>query len=133
MTLRWHHGEQERLIVTSPSHPIAQGIPERFDLAKEEMYGEYFDIPKPDEVIFAGWFSGGQVFRSGCTFTRGLGKIFYFQPGHEDEFAKESNQIPVESNHLFYKSWLNLFVLHRLNFPENILQIMQKSYFPWRL
>ena len=50
----------------------------------EEMYGEYFDIPKPDDVIFSGWFSGGQVFRSGCTFTRGRGKIFYFQPGHEE-------------------------------------------------
>ena len=84
MTLRWHHGEQERLIVTSPSHPIAQGIPERFDLAKEEMYGEYFDIPKPDDVVFTGWFSGGEVFRSGVTFTRGRGRIFYFQPGHEE-------------------------------------------------
>lgn len=84
MTLRWHHGESERLVVTCPSHPIAQGIPERFDLAKEEMYGEYFDIPKPDDVVFTGWFSGGDVFRSGCTFTRGNGRIFYFQPGHEE-------------------------------------------------
>ena len=49
-----------------------------------QMYGEYFDIPKPDDVVFAGWFSGGEVFRSGCTFTRGYGKIFYFQPGHEE-------------------------------------------------
>jgi trehalose utilization protein len=48
------------------------------------MYGEFFDIPKPDEVIFTGWFSGGEVFRSGCTFSRGYGKIFYFQPGHEE-------------------------------------------------
>lgn len=53
-------------------------------LPKEEMYGEFFDIPKPDDVIFTGWFSGGEVFRSGCTFTRGYGKIFYFQPGHEE-------------------------------------------------
>ena len=30
------------------------------------------------------FFSGGEVFRSGCTFTRGWGKIFYFQPGHEE-------------------------------------------------
>ena len=45
---------------------------------------EFFDIPKPDDVVFAGWFSGGNVFRSGCTFTRGYGKIFYFQPGHEE-------------------------------------------------
>ena len=83
MTLRWHHGEQERLIVTAPAHPIAKGIPDRFDLAKEEMYGEYFDIPKPDDVVFMGWFSGGEVFRSGVTFTRGMGRIFDFQPGHE--------------------------------------------------
>lgn len=84
MTLRWHHGEQERLVVTAPNHPIARGIPERFDLRKEEMYGEYFDIPRPDDVVFMGWFSGGEVFRSGVTFTRGRGRIFYFQPGHEE-------------------------------------------------
>lgn len=47
------------------------------------MYGEFFDIPNPDDTVFIGWFDGGEVFRSGCTFTRGYGKIFYFQPGHE--------------------------------------------------
>lgn len=83
MTLRWRHGDRERLFVTCPSHPIAQGVPDYFELPVEEMYGEYFDIPKPDDVIFTGWFGGGEVFRSGCTFQRGLGKIFYFQPGHE--------------------------------------------------
>ncbi|MGN0141546.1 MAG: ThuA domain-containing protein [Roseburia sp.] len=84
MTLKWQHGQQENLWCIAPGHPIAAGVPEKISLAEEEMYGEYFDIPKPDEVIFAGWFSGGQVFRSGCTFTRGRGKIFYFQPGHEE-------------------------------------------------
>ena len=84
MCVRWKHGEREKLVCVAPSHPIAEGITESVILEKEEMYGEYFDIPKPDDVIFAGWFSGGQVFRSGCTFTRGLGKIFYFQPGHEE-------------------------------------------------
>lgn len=83
MTLKWKHDEQEKLWCIRPSHPIAQGIPEMIEIPQEEMYGEYFDIPKPDDVVFAGWFSGGQVFRSGCTFTRGYGKIFYFQPGHE--------------------------------------------------
>ena len=83
MTLKWRHGDRERLFVTAPSHPIAQYIPEYIELPVEEMYGEYFDIPKPDDVVFTGWFAGGEVFRSGCTFTRGLGKIFYFQPGHE--------------------------------------------------
>lgn len=84
MTLKWRHGDRERLWCTSPAHPIAAGVPEQFEIPKEEMYGEYFDIPKPDDVVFTGWFSGGEVFRSGCTFIRGYGKIFYFQPGHEE-------------------------------------------------
>lgn len=84
MTLRWRDGDRERLFCTCPTHPIAQGIPPFFDIPEEEMYGEFFDIPKPDDVVFTGWFAGGEVFRSGCTFTRGLGKIFYFQPGHEE-------------------------------------------------
>ena len=84
MSLKWRHGDRERLWCTAPGHPIARGIEESFEIPREEMYGEYFDIPKPDDVIFTGWFSGGEVFRSGCTFTRGRGKIFYFQPGHEE-------------------------------------------------
>lgn len=84
MTLRWRHGDRERLFCTCPAHPIAQGIPPYFDIPREEMYGEFFDIPKPDDVVFTGWFAGGEVFRSGCTFLRGLGRIFYFQPGHEE-------------------------------------------------
>ena len=47
------------------------------------MYGEYFDIPQPDELLFISSFSGGEVFRSGCCFRRGQGRIFYFSPGHE--------------------------------------------------
>ena len=84
MTLKWRHGDREKLWCTLPTHPIAAGVPEMIELPEEEMYGEFFDIPKPDDVIFTGWFSGGEVFRSGCTFTRGYGKIFYFQPGHEE-------------------------------------------------
>ncbi len=84
MTLKWKHGDREKIYTVSPSHPIAAGVPESFELEKEELYGEYFDIPKPDDVIFQGWFAGGAVFRSGVTFTRGNGKIFYFQPGHEE-------------------------------------------------
>lgn len=84
MTLSWRDDDSEKLYVTSPVHPIAQGVPMSFELPHEEMYGEYFDIPKPDDVIFTGWFKGGCVFRSGVTFTRGNGKIFYFQPGHEE-------------------------------------------------
>lgn len=82
-SLKWRDDDRERLWVTAPQHPIAAGIPEYFELPQEEMYGEFFDIPKPDDVVFTGWFAGGEVFRSGCTFTRGYGKIFYFQPGHE--------------------------------------------------
>lgn len=82
-TLQWREGDFERLFITAPTHPIAHGIPASFELETEEMYGEYFDIPKPDDVIFTGWFRGGEVFRSGCTWSRGYGKVFYFQPGHE--------------------------------------------------
>lgn len=84
MTLKWRHGARERLWTTAPYHPIAAGLPECIEIPKEEMYGEFFDIPKPDEVVFTGWFDSGEVFRSGCTFTRGYGKVFYFQPGHEE-------------------------------------------------
>lgn len=84
MTLRWKHDETEKLWCTCPSHPIAKGIPSPLIIPKEEMYGEYFDIPKPDELVFTGWFSTGDVFRSGICYTRGLGRIFYFQPGHEE-------------------------------------------------
>ena len=82
--LKWREAEEkERLWVVDPSHPIAEGIGEFIELEKEEMYGEHFDVPTPDELIFIGWYEGGNVFRSGMTYKRGNGKIFYFQPGHE--------------------------------------------------
>ena len=82
--LKWREaGEKERIWVVDPSHPIAAGLPEYFELKPEEMYGEHFDIPAPDELVLVSWFEGGEVFRSGCTFRRGRGKIFYFRPGHE--------------------------------------------------
>lgn len=84
MTLHWRQGDREKLWCIDPTHPIAQGVPACIDIPEEEMYGECFDIPRPDDIIFIGWFAGGQVFRSGVTFTRGRGKIFYFQPGHEE-------------------------------------------------
>lgn len=84
MTLHWRHGDQEKLWCVNPTHPIAQGVPPCINIPEEEMYGEMFDIPRPDDIIFLGWFASGHVFRSGVTFTRGLGKIFYFQPGHEE-------------------------------------------------
>ncbi len=82
--LKWREaGEKERLWVVSPGHQIVGGIGDYFELEHEEMYGEHFDIPQPDELVLIGWFKGGEVFRSGCCFYRGSGKIFYFQPGHE--------------------------------------------------
>ena len=89
--LRWRDGDRERVWCVNPTHPIAQGLPDYFELEHEEMYGECFKIPKPDDVVFAGWFAGGELFRSGCTFTRGNGKVFYFQPGHE-EFPTYKNE-----------------------------------------
>ena len=66
----------------NPTHPIVQGV-EVVDIPQEEIYGEPFDIPTPDELVYIGWFEGGEVFRGGCVFVRGRGKIFYFNPGHE--------------------------------------------------
>lgn len=76
-------GETERVWIVSPSHPVAEGLPSSFDIPQSEMYGEPFDIPSPDELVFLSWFQGGEVFRSGCAFRRGRGRIFYFGPGHE--------------------------------------------------
>lgn len=82
--LKWREaGEREVLWVTRPGHPILQGIDDHFVIPHVEMYGEHFDIPEPDETILISGFEGGEVFRSGCTFRRGAGKIFYFRPGHE--------------------------------------------------
>ena len=83
-SLKWREiGESERLWVIEPTHPIADGIEDYIDIEHEEMYGERFDIPVPDALVFGGWFKGGELFRSGCCFNRGYGKVFYFQPGHE--------------------------------------------------
>lgn len=81
--LKWRDGAKERIWNIKPNHPITQGIPDTFKLEAEEMYGEHFDIPEPQEVLLMGWFDGGEVIRAGCTFVRGNGRIFYFQPGHE--------------------------------------------------
>lgn len=83
-SLKWREiGERERLWNVAPGHPITQGIDDYFELPHTEMYGERFDIPEPDKQIFISWFQGGEVFRSGCVFERGNGRVFYFKPGHE--------------------------------------------------
>ncbi|MEM8949845.1 MAG: ThuA domain-containing protein [Pseudomonadota bacterium] len=82
--LSWREaGERERLWVTNPRHPIAAGLPSNFVLENEEMYGEPFGVPEPLETVFISWFQGGEVFRSGLTYRRGAGHVFYFRPGHE--------------------------------------------------
>jgi len=83
--LKWREaGEKERVWVVEPGHPIAAGAGEYFEIPHEETYGERFDIPAPDNLVFISWFSGGEVIRSGCCYYRGKGKIFYFRPGHEE-------------------------------------------------
>ncbi len=95
--LRWREaGEKERLWVVEPGHPIVDGLGPFFEIPHEEMYGERFDIPNPESTVFISWFAGGNVFRSGCCFTRGKGRIFYFRPGHETfptYYQKEVRQV----------------------------------------
>ncbi len=82
--LKWREAnERERIWVVEPGHPIAQGLGDHFEIPHEEMYGEHFDIPAPDTLVFVSWFQGGEVFRSGACYHRGRGKVFYFRPGHE--------------------------------------------------
>jgi trehalose utilization protein len=81
--LRWRHNERETVWTVAPSHPIAAGVPESFVIPEQEMYGEFFDVPPPEQLIFVSSFTGGEVFRSGCCWTRGRGRIFFFSPGHE--------------------------------------------------
>lgn len=82
--LKWRVGDDhERIWVVSPNHPIAAGLGETIEIEAEEMYGEHFDVPAPETLVFISWFNGGEVFRSGCCYTRGAGRIFYFRPGHE--------------------------------------------------
>jgi trehalose utilization protein len=83
-SLKWREADDKEVVWTiDPAHPIAAGLGPAFVIPEHEMYGERFDIPQPDEQVFISWFSGGEVFRSGCCFHRGKGRIFYFSPGHE--------------------------------------------------
>lgn len=95
-SLLWRNdGERELVWTIAPTHPIAAGIPSPLVIERQEMYGEPFDIPVPDELVFVSSFDGGEVFRSGVTYTRGLGRVFYFSPGdqeypvyHQDEIIR---------------------------------------------
>lgn len=93
-SLRWREADERELVWTvAPAHPIAAGLSDVFVIPKQEMYGEYFDIPQPDELVFISSYSGGEVFRSGCCYRRGLGKVFYFGPGHETYPVYEQPEI----------------------------------------
>ena len=86
-SLRWRNpegGERELVWSVNPTHPIAEGVDQPIVIEAQEMYGEFFDIPTPDDLVFISSFTGGEVFRSGVTFTRGRGKIFYFSPGDQE-------------------------------------------------
>lgn len=113
--LRWREADDRELVWTvAPTHPIARGVPQPIVVPRHEMYGEFFDIPVPDELVFISSFSGGEVFRSGCCFARGKGRVFYFSPGHETypiyhrddigqvlanavEWAHQSTPSPIET------------------------------------
>jgi trehalose utilization protein len=99
-SLKWREAdEKERLWNLEPAHPIMKGIPDYFELAQEEMYGERFDIPTPDKLLMVSWFQGGEVFRSACTWQRGHGRIFYFRPGHETfPTYKNENVLKIIAN-----------------------------------
>ena len=93
-SLKWREAnDHERIWVTAPGHPITEGLGEYIELEHEEMYGEFFDIPQPETLVFVSWFSGGEIFRSGCCYTRGQGRIFYFRPGHETIPTYHNEQI----------------------------------------
>lgn len=93
--LKWREVDFTRVYKMNRIHPITQGIPDTFELEREEVYCEPFDIPKPDDLLFTNWYRGGELFRSGATWTRGNGKIFYFQPGHET-FPSYHNPIIIQ-------------------------------------
>lgn len=102
-SLRWRDNDRERIWCIEPTHPIAVGLPDYFELPNEEMYGEHFDVPAPDETVFMGWFAGGELFRSGICYKRGYGKIFYFQPGHEEYPAYyDTNVVKILQNAVEY-------------------------------
>lgn len=84
-SLKWRNdGERELVWTVAPTHEIADGVPNPLVVPRQEMYGEFFDIPEPDELVFISSFEGGEVFRSGVTYRRGAGKVFYFSPGDQD-------------------------------------------------
>lgn len=84
-SLRWRNdGLRELVWTVAPGHPIAEGLPEVFAIPRQETYGELFDVPPPEQLVFISSYAGGEVFRSGCCYTRGRGRVFYFGPGDQE-------------------------------------------------
>ena len=115
--LRWRDvGEKERLWNVEPGHPVTQGIGDYFELPREEMYGERFDIPTPDKLVFISWFEGGEVFRSGCCYEKGHGRIFYFRPGHETHpIYYDANVMKVITNAVL---WAAPRIIRKIEAPN---------------
>jgi len=118
--LKWRVADEtERLWVVDPSHPICDGLPEYIELPEAEMYGEHFDIPAPDNLVFVSWFEGGEIFRSGCCYQRGQGKIFYFRPGHETYPIYHNEQVlKVIANGINWAKPVSNPPMKRGNIPE---------------
>lgn len=76
-------GAPSHVTTLLPQHPIAAGLPARWDIAQTEMYDEPFHVPPPDAVVFEERWDKGEYFRSGCVWHVGKGRVFYFRPGHE--------------------------------------------------
>lgn len=106
--LLWREADDREVVWTvNPAHPIAAGVPHPFVIPRQEMYGEFFDIPQPDELVFISSFTGGEVFRSGCCYTRGWGRVFYFSPGHESfpvYYQPEVQRIIANGVHWAYRT-----------------------------
>lgn len=126
--LKWREADdRERLWVIDPTHPITSGLGSYIELEKEEMYGEHFDIPTPDELLFVSWFEGGEVFRSGATYKRGRGKVFYFRPGHETYPTYHNKEIQTVIKNAV--QWLKITDTHQPSYGnhEPIEEILKKD------
>ena len=76
-------GKPAKILVADETHPIAKGV-EPFIIAREEWYGEPYQVPTPDAVVFVGVYTDNrEVARDGLTWTVGKGRVFYWRPGHE--------------------------------------------------
>lgn len=78
-------GEMERMWVIDRGHPVVAGLEKEYlEFPDSEMYGEPYGMPTPDEIVFISWFEGGEVLRSGVSWHKGAGRVFYLAPGHEE-------------------------------------------------